>query len=833
MARSRVPQTDWAWGELSPEAYGRLDLVQYGKSARSLINYRPMELGGVTRRAGTRLIAEVKDAANPPSLQAFVFAQGEAYVLEFGGGYIRFYRQRARLESSPGVPLEIASPYAAVDTPVLKFAQSFDALYVAHNLYPPQRLERYGNLVWKLRATHQAVSGTYGRNPPPSYEYGTRPLALGTLTPGATTGLGVTFTAGIAGVFRESDVGTVDNPGREILVIDGPSNGARARITEYTDATHVKADILEPFADLTAIPEADWKITGSPLAALTPSAEGPLGAHITLTLDKPGWRLNDAPKFVRINDGLVELNDFGGTLDPLAVLGTVRRALSSATAAQASAWSLEESSWSDANGYPAAVALGHGRLWFGGSLAQPVTVWGSTAGDFLNFAAGVLDDDSIDEMLVGGQLNAIVWLAMTTDLFAGTRGEVYRIKSGSTEVISPTNVDAKPAISYGCRPEAAPLSIGPALVFPTLSGRKLREMVYDVLQDRQLAPDLLLLANHLTKPLKGRLSTVARGIRRTAYQREPIATVWTVKDDGGWDCCTYLRDQNVVAWSPLITDGEVLDVCVAPREDGTGDEVWLVVRRVVAGQIRVFIEWMDDIGLIYDRLHVDCAVTVDGIGRTTLTPGAGVNVAGATVVFQTDGASFTAEDVGRQIWQVGGPGQALITAFTATDHVTGQIAEPFSTGGATPLLPGTWGVARQDIAGLDHLEGAVVVVSGDGAPQPRQTVVGGAITADAPAIAFEVGLGYVSTLVTQRPPDQLQGQPHAVPEVLVRLHESIGLLVNGKRPNPPFNGATLFSGDRTWANLRITNDGFVTLEQRDPLPSTILFIQGLQEVSAG
>jgi hypothetical protein len=832
MARGRIGQGSWSWGELSPEAYGRLDLDQYVHSARTLRNYRPIELGAATRRPGTRFIAEVKDPSRPPALETFVSAQGEAYLLELGELYARFYRHRARLESSPGVPLEVVTPYLDTETPLLKLAQSFDALYLASAYHPPQRLERYGDLIWKLRPTHTVTNLTYGPNAPPSYEYGARPLPGCSLTPAATSGSGIVVTASVAGMFRESDVGAVDNPGREILVIDGPSTGARARIVGFTDTQHVTVDILEPFATTGPVFESEWKLAGSPRATLTPGAGGTtVGEHITLTLNLNGWRTNDVPKFVRVNNGLVEINDFGGgPFDPQVVSGTVRVKLESMTAAPPGAWTLEEPAWSAANGYPAAVALGHGRLWFGGTFAQPVTVWGSASGDFLNFAAGVQDDDSIDVMLVGGQLNAIVWLAMTDDLYAGTRGEVYRIKSGSADVLSPTSIDAKPAVTYGSRPEAAPLSIGPALIFPTLAGLKLREMVFDVLQERQLAPDLLLLANHLTRPRKTRLGRTARGLRRIAYQREPIATIWGTHDSGEWSCCTYLREQNVVAWAPMVTQGQLLDVRVTPKQDSTGEDVWLLVRRVINGAAKVFVEWLDDEGLLYDRLHVDCGIVVDGIGRTLLTPGGDVQTAGAAVTFAALAAAFAPADAGRQLWEVGGPGQAQIDVVDNATLVHATILEPFAS--AASLGAGVWGIARRVVEGLGHLEGATVVVSGDGQPQPSQVVVGAQITAEAWAIAFEVGLGYASTLVTHRPPGQGQGQPHAQPDVLVRLHESIGLKVNGRRPDRDFEPGVLYSGDKHFSNLKETH-GILTLEQDQPLPSTILWVQGLTEVNAG
>lgn len=77
--------------------------------------------------------------------------------------------------------------------------------------------------------------------------------ALATVTPSATTGNGITLTASAA-VFQPSDVGAqlwkFYNP-------DG-SGGGMARITAYTDSTHVTADVVVDFDNTNAIAAGSW-----------------------------------------------------------------------------------------------------------------------------------------------------------------------------------------------------------------------------------------------------------------------------------------------------------------------------------------------------------------------------------------------------------------------------------------------------------------------------------------------------------------------------------------------------------------------------------------------
>ena len=83
-----------------------------------------------------------------------------------------------------------------------------------------------------------------------------------TLTPAASTGTGITFTAGGA-------VFTSDMVGRELWrkSVTGVETG-RARITAYTSSTVVTCEILEDFDSTSAIPIGEWFLTADTLVGL-------------------------------------------------------------------------------------------------------------------------------------------------------------------------------------------------------------------------------------------------------------------------------------------------------------------------------------------------------------------------------------------------------------------------------------------------------------------------------------------------------------------------------------------------------------------------------------
>ena len=144
------------------------------------------------------------------------------------------------------------------------------------------------------------------------------------------------------------------------------------------------------------------------------------------------------------------------------------------------------------------------------------------------------------------------------------------------------------------------------------------------------------------------------------------------------------------------------------------------------------------------------------------------------------------------------------------------------------------GVPVSTFSGLDHLEGETVQVLGDGAVQPDRVVVGGEITLQQPASIVSVGLAQNSTLKTMRveggnPIGTSQGKTKRISDTVVRVFRSVGIVVNGQRPDmmpPAMNEpVALFTGD-----LQVDIDdgyddaGQIEVVQNQPLPLTVICI---------
>jgi hypothetical protein len=230
-------------GEFSPLLEGRVDFQKYAKGLKVCENFIPLVQGPLTRRPGTYYVAEVKNSANRAALVRFEFSTTQAYIIEFGDLYMRFYRNEAQILSG-GVPYEVATPYTLANlfdangALRLKFAQSADVLYIAHPSYAPRKITRTGHTSWTISTITFKDGPFLATN-----------TSTTTLTPSATSG-SITITASAA-TFASTDVG------RTIRVKHSNLWG-NATITAFTSSTQVSATVNRAFGATTA--SVDWRL---------------------------------------------------------------------------------------------------------------------------------------------------------------------------------------------------------------------------------------------------------------------------------------------------------------------------------------------------------------------------------------------------------------------------------------------------------------------------------------------------------------------------------------------------------------------------------------------
>ncbi len=236
-------KNDFMGGEFSPLTFARVDSDIYPTGMAECFNYIPLLQGPITRRPGTYFVAAGKDsgggfAQNYVRLIPFEYSNVQAYILEFSYNTVRFYRNNAVVESSPGVPYELTVPYLDFQLDDLYFIQSADVLYIFHPSYPPKKISRTAHTAWTITDFVDS-DGPY------------EPQNVGakTLTPSATTG-SITITASAATF--DTSAGGANEIGRAIRIKHSTTWGY-ARITAVSSSTVVTATVINPFGATTAV----------------------------------------------------------------------------------------------------------------------------------------------------------------------------------------------------------------------------------------------------------------------------------------------------------------------------------------------------------------------------------------------------------------------------------------------------------------------------------------------------------------------------------------------------------------------------------------------------
>ncbi|GFM29271.1 hypothetical protein [Novosphingobium sp. PY1] len=88
MSNFRAAQPNFSKGELAPHLHGRFDVDAYQSAVRRARNVMVLKYGGMTKRPGTHLVAEVLDYSAPNRLLPFQFSLTQTYALEMGQGYM-------------------------------------------------------------------------------------------------------------------------------------------------------------------------------------------------------------------------------------------------------------------------------------------------------------------------------------------------------------------------------------------------------------------------------------------------------------------------------------------------------------------------------------------------------------------------------------------------------------------------------------------------------------------------------------------------------------------------------------------------------------------------
>jgi hypothetical protein len=347
-----------------------------------------------------------------------------------------------------------------------------------------------------------------------------------------------------------------------------------------------------------------------------------------------GWLSTDVGRLVHFKDGHYKIT---ARTSATVAVSTCIASPSSGSASTDFALG----SFSDTTGHPSCVTFFEQRLVFAATLSQPQTLFFSKSGDYENmddnYHGTVADDDAIIYTIASNQVNAIRFMTATRTLIIGTAGGEFAVSGGGTDIaITPTNILIKKQSNNGAANVDA-LAVGNATLFLQRAKRKLRELAYNFDVDGYIAPDLTILAEHISEG----------GFKQLSYQQEPNQIIWCVRNDGQLIGLTYQREQQVVAWHRHIFGGSFgsgnaicESVATIPTDDSEY-QTWVIVKRTIDGTTKRYIEYIHNLNFDQEDdttfNFLDSQLSYDGSPATTIS---GLShLEGQTVSVLADGAT--------------------------------------------------------------------------------------------------------------------------------------------------------------------------------------------------
>lgn len=663
MPKASPLQPSFSAGEFSPKLYGRVDSERYKTGLATCLNYLPTTQGPIIRRPGFKYVADVKDPSQPPIFINFEFSATDAYILEFGHLYVRFFKNNARVtvagssyigagewhepdyfsvtpqgflndptfsasrasstvrrgelgfggtQQTDGAILELATLYKFSDIAGLKWSQTADTLYITHEKHMTHKLQRFGATDWTLRPCF-LIDGPYL---PFNSHLLTGDSANVTLTPTAVDYKG---TAGTQ--IKTGPKATITN----IVQLGYGVNSSYTIVALSTAATHsyyVGQNLHFPDEGQlnTTFNYGTYAVNsiGPSDKALTIrySTSSVMGTYIGSGVIYPAlFDDNDSGRLVALAQSAKRIWGFIGNAQTSSP-HSVNFVACQAQAANSASTTWQLGAFGYASSWPSTSAFYQDRLFLGGGKYFPQMINGSVNGDYENFAPSnssyvVADDSALQFTLNSQQLNAIKWLAPGDQgLLAGTLGSEWRIAANNqNDAITPTNINASETGNFGSA-DAMATKASSATLFIQKGGKKVREMNFFYQVDTYRSTDITELSDHITGP----------GVTKFAVQKEPIPCVWALRSDGVLLSCNYSRDDQSlkVGWARHTLGGrsdsagtapQVKTMAVIPDPTGSFDQVWVATKRFINGTSVVQIEYstpvFDDRSLLENAFQID------------------------------------------------------------------------------------------------------------------------------------------------------------------------------------------------------------------------------------
>lgn len=628
------------------DANGRMELTGDGTSRA--IREQQVSVTDVGIEHGIRIVI----ARGPVSLRIGSSSGEDDYIEETsletgthslsitptGDFYIRFFNSLERsvyvdsCDIEPAGVVTLPTPWGTSVLGSVRCDQSGDVLFVAAPGVQQRRIERRGD-----RPGARGWSVVLYRSPDGPFDVeNTGPVAL---TPSALTG-NITLTASTS-LFKSGHTGALFS-----LTSSGQTRTVNASAADtFTESVRVTGFNAERIVSFTisgtfvatvnvqrSFDNATWANVGAPFVWTAPGNNSYNdGLDNQIVYYRIGVAAGDYTSGTAVCTISVESGSVRGIVRITAVTNstTASAEVLADLGAITATTTWQEGMWSTQRGWPMAVAIHEGRMWWAGLNG----IWGSVSDAYDSFDETFAGDAGpINRTIGSGPVDTVNWLQSLRGLLVGAQGAEFVARASTLdEPLTPSNFNLKSPSTQGSGSTPA-LKIDQGCYFVDRTTCKVfelsaRDFDYQCSNLMELCPELGI-----------------PGIVRMDMQRKPDTRLHCVRSDGVALVGVMNRAEDVMAWFTVETSGVIEDVVVLPALNGDlDDQVYYVVKRTINGSdVRYLEKWAQEIDCRGGELSLlaDSYVTHTGKTKQISAP----HLIGREVVVWGDGVDLGTDD---------------------------------------------------------------------------------------------------------------------------------------------------------------------------------------------
>lgn len=600
---SRTLTRSFAAGEISPEMFGRIDLVKYQTGLARCRNFIVLPHGPLINRSGTQYVLEVKDSTKPVRLIPFYYNTDQTYVLEVGHLYIRFHTLGGTLLESPLNISAITQANTAVFT------------IPAHG---------YSNGQWLFLTNIGGMTALNGRF-----------VKVASATTNTFT---ATDLAGNAISTASLPAYTGGGTAARVFELATPYNSTVINLFDihYVQSNNVMTLVHQayPQQELRRVSLTNWTLTAptfnpniAPPAAVSAAAIAGTGTTVFTYAVTAIDTNTQEESFLSATSSCTNNLNTSGNMNQvvwLAVANAVRynvyksRSGLMCYAGQTPALAFTDDNilpdpsivpptqgpqFANPGDYPGAVSYFEQRRVFAGSGNDPQKVFMTRSGTESNMSSSIptRDSDAIAFRVAARDANTIRHIVPIDDLILLTSAGVWKIEPVGSDVITPASISVRPVAAPGAT-MVQPLVVG-KYILHVIPGGHIQEVAFSWQVNGYDVDDKSILSQHLFDNFS---------IVDVAYSYAPFRTMWNVRSDGVLLGFTYLPKQQVEAWHTHDTDGAFESVA-SVLENGV-DVPYLLARRTINGRGVRYVERLKErrVATLADTFVVDAGLAYSG-----------------------------------------------------------------------------------------------------------------------------------------------------------------------------------------------------------------------------